>query len=71
MFNPIFGEQPNEVFLSRLRRLEQQLRGLTLSTREDFQAEVYSRLNAILALDLALGLAWRFKGEVTLLYVGR
>ena len=49
MFNPIFGEQPNEVFLSRLRRLEQQLRGLTLSTREDFQAEVYSRLNAILA----------------------
>ncbi len=27
--------------------------------------------NAILALDLALALAWRFKGEVTLLYVGR
>lgn len=50
MFDGIYESGGNELMVARLEQLESDLRSLAISTREELQAEVYSRLNAVLNL---------------------
>lgn len=54
MFNPVFTDPNNALLKDRLDRISEQLRTLTLSTVEDYQADVYSAVNAVLSLGLAM-----------------
>lgn len=54
MFNPVFTDPNDALLKDRLARISQQLRAIQLSTAEDYQAEVYSRVNAILSLGEAM-----------------
>lgn len=49
-FNPIFTDPGNAILKDRLSRVSQNLRNLKLSTAEDYQAQVYSTVNAVLSL---------------------
>jgi hypothetical protein len=49
MFNSVTDDPKNELLRDRLSRLADDIRQLELSTREEYQAELYSRVNAILA----------------------
>lgn len=49
-----FTDQNNALFKDRLNRIAESLRTLTLSTVEEYQAEVYSRVNAVLSRGLAM-----------------
>lgn len=51
MFNPVFTDPNNALLQDRLSRVAQDLRRLSLPTAEDYQAEIYSRINAVLAID--------------------
>lgn len=50
MFNSLIDDPKNELLRDRLARLADDIRRLELSTREEYQAELYSRVNAILAM---------------------
>lgn len=51
MFNPVFSTvQQSQILINRLQRLQNQLRSLVAFTEVDYQAAVYSALNAILNL---------------------
>jgi hypothetical protein len=50
MFNPVFTDESNAILKGRLASISEQLRNLTLSTAEDYQAEVYSAVNAVISL---------------------
>lgn len=54
MFNPIFTDPNNAILKDRLARVSEQLRNLTLATAEEYQAEVYSEVNAVLSLGIAM-----------------
>lgn len=54
MFNSVSDDPKNELLQDRLARLADQVRLLELSTREEYQAEVYSRVNAILAMGVGM-----------------
>jgi hypothetical protein len=49
MFNPIFTDPDNELLKDRLARVQERLRQLDFPTREEYQAEVFSQVNAVLA----------------------
>jgi hypothetical protein len=51
MFSNVFTEPDNGILRDRLSRLIEGLRLLELPTREDYLAEVYSRVNSIIAID--------------------
>jgi hypothetical protein len=50
MFSSLLLDPNDSVMADRLTRLQNQLRALQLSTREDYQAAVYSLVNAVLNL---------------------
>ena len=50
MFNSLLLDSNDSVIADRLSRLQDSLRGLTLSTREEYQAAVYSMVNTVLNL---------------------
>lgn len=50
MFNKLYDNPLDEMQAARIARCEQAVRALDLSTREEFQAEVYSRVNRVLNL---------------------
>jgi hypothetical protein len=50
MFNSLLLDSNDSVIADRLSRLQDSLRSLTLSTREDYQAAVYSLVNTVLNL---------------------
>lgn len=50
MFNDLINDPGNEFLRDRLNRVLSSLRSISLSTREDYLAEVYSRVNKILSL---------------------
>lgn len=50
MFTSFYPDPQNAFMQDRLARLADDVRNLDLSTREEYQAEVYSRVNAVLAL---------------------
>jgi hypothetical protein len=50
MFSSIFDDPKNELLRNRLERLADEIAALDLPTREEFLAEVYSRVNQILAI---------------------
>jgi hypothetical protein len=50
MYNGVYQSNGDELVRARLSRLAQELRSLDLPTREEVQAAVWSRLNAVLAL---------------------
>lgn len=54
MLNPIFTDESNAILVNRLARISQELRDITLSTAEDYQAEVYSDVNAVLDIGEAV-----------------
>lgn len=54
MFNPVFTDPNNALLKDRLARISSQLRNLVLSTAEEYQAEVYSAVNAVLSLGIAM-----------------
>jgi hypothetical protein len=50
MFNLLFTDPNNALLQDRLQRAQEFLRSLTFATREEYQAAVYSSVNAILNL---------------------
>jgi hypothetical protein len=50
MFTTFYPDPENAFMQDRLARVADDVRSLNLSTREEYQAEVYSRVNAVLAL---------------------
>jgi hypothetical protein len=54
MFNPVFTDPNNALLVDRLNRVSEKLRVLVLSTAEDYQASVYSEVNAVLTLGYAM-----------------
>ena len=50
MFTEIYDPSSNELMAARLQQAVAKLRGLRFSTREEYQAEVYSELNRILRM---------------------
>lgn len=52
--NPVFTDPNDAILKDRLSRISADLRGLKLSTVEDYQAEVYSAVNAVLDLGIAM-----------------
>lgn len=50
MFSTLISDPENEFLRDRLNRVLSDLRKLTLSTREEYLAEVYSRVNRVLSL---------------------
>jgi hypothetical protein len=50
MYSSLYNPDWSELFKARLQQIERDLRGLNLATREEYQAEVYSRLNQMFAL---------------------
>lgn len=54
MSNPVFTDPNNAILKDRLARISAQLRNLQLSTADEYQAEVYSAINAVLSLGLAM-----------------
>jgi hypothetical protein len=54
MFNEAYTDPNSQLLVDRLARIAQQLRSITLSTMSDYQAEVYSAVNAVLSLGVAM-----------------
>lgn len=54
MFNPIFTDPNNALLRDRLTRISEELRNIKLSTSEEYQAAVYSAVNAVLSLGLSM-----------------
>lgn len=54
MLNPIFTDESNAILTSRLARISKELRNIVLSTAEDYQAQVYSDVNAVLDIGEAM-----------------
>jgi hypothetical protein len=54
MFSSIFDDPKNEFLRDRLARLSDEISRLELSTREEFLAEIYSRVNRVLAMGTAM-----------------
>lgn len=52
--NPVFTDPNDSLLKDRLARISEDLHGLKLSTTEDYQAAVYSAVNAVLDLGLAM-----------------
>ncbi len=52
--NPIFTDPNDSLLVARLARISEELRTLTLSTVEDYQADVYSDVNSVLSLGIAM-----------------
>jgi hypothetical protein len=52
--NPVFTDPNNALLKDRLARISEQLRNLVLSTADEYQAEVYSAVNAVLDLGVAM-----------------
>jgi hypothetical protein len=50
LFNPVFTDPDNELLKERLARVAEEPRSVTFATREEYQAEVFSRINKVLAL---------------------
>lgn len=49
-FNTLLDDPTFELLRARLQRLADELRTLPLSTKEEFEAEVYSRINSVLRM---------------------
>lgn len=54
MFNPVFTTPNNALLQDRLNRVTEQLRNTVLPTAEDYAAEIYSAINAVISLGLAM-----------------
>lgn len=54
MFNEAYTDPNSKLLVDRLARISSKLRTLTLSTVEDYQADVYSLVNAVLSLGVAM-----------------
>lgn len=54
VFNQNFTDPNNKLLIDRLARVSQQIRGIQLFTIEEYQAEVYSAVNAVLSLGVAM-----------------
>lgn len=54
MFNPVFTNPNNALLQDRLNRITEQLRNTELSTAEDYAAEIYSAINTVISLGLAM-----------------
>lgn len=52
--NSPFTEENNALLKDRLNRIAENLRKLTLTTAEDYQAEVYNEVNAVISLGVAM-----------------
>jgi hypothetical protein len=50
MFNDIINDPANELLRDRLNRVLSELRTVSLSTREEYLAEMYSRVNRVLSI---------------------
>lgn len=51
MYSTLYNPDWSELFKSRLQQIEKELRELNLSTREEYQAAVYSRLNRVFNME--------------------
>src|SRR5512133_564853 len=49
MYSSLIDDPKNQLLRARLARLVDDLRKFNLATREEYEAEVYSRINGILA----------------------
>lgn len=54
MLNPVFTDPNDALLVDRLSRISEQLRNLVFSTAEEYQAEVYSAVNAVLSLGISM-----------------
>lgn len=54
MLNPIFTDPNNALLQDRLNRISSKLRSVVLSTAQDYAAEIYSAINAVTSLGLAM-----------------
>jgi hypothetical protein len=52
--NPVFTDPNNSLLKDRLARISERLRTIVLSTSDEYQAEVYSTVNAVLTNGIAM-----------------
>lgn len=52
--NPVFTDPNNALLKDRLARISENLRNLVLSTADEYQAMVYSAVNSVLSLGIAM-----------------